>query len=200
MSKLPESFYRREDVEAIARDLLNTVLHTHIDGHTCAARIVETEAYAGTTDRACHAYGGRRTKRTSIMYMPGGHAYVYLIYGLYHLFNVVTHKQEEPYAVLIRAVQPLKGVDIMRERRNHPASPYKLTAGPGLLTRALGITTRDSGIPLTGNRIWLEESDDPAAVSDMCSGPRIGVDYAGPDALLHRRFWLRNNPWVSKKA
>lgn len=200
MPKLPKSFYLRADVENIARELLNTLLYTRIDGHVCAGRIVETEAYAGTQDRACHAYNGRRTKRTEIMYLPGGHAYVYLIYGIHHLFNVVTHRENEPYAVLIRAVEPVCGLETMKKRRNYPRSPYKLTAGPGLLTQAMGITTRDSGIDLTGNRIWLEKGGDTTPEENIAAGTRIGVDYAGKDALLHRRFWLKDNPWVSRKS
>ncbi len=199
MAKLPFSFYRRDDVETIARELLNAVLYTRIDGQLCAGRIVETEAYAGTADRACHAYGGRRTKRTGVMYLPGGHAYVYLIYGIHHLFNVVTHRKDQPHAVLIRALEPLEGVEVMSRRRKRPDNPYKLTGGPGLLTRALGITTRDSGVDLTGDRIWLEESEAPVPEKAILRGPRIGVDYAGADALLHRRYWIKDNPWVSGK-
>ncbi len=199
MAKIPHAFYRREDVENIARELLNTVLYTRIDGKLCAGRIVETEAYAGVSDRASHAFGGRRTRRTEIMYLPGGHAYVYLIYGIHHLFNVVTNVADVPHAVLIRAVQPLEGLEIMAVRRRQPRNPYKLTGGPGLLSQALGITTRDSGIDLTGERIWLEEAVEPLPEQDIARGPRIGVEYAGADALLHRRFWIRENPWVSRK-
>ncbi len=199
MSKIQRSFYLDDDVEALARRLLGLILCTRMDEGLTRGRIVETEAYAGVSDRASHAHGGRRTRRTEIMYLPGGHAYVYLIYGIHHLFNVVTNVADVPHAVLIRAVQPVEGMEIMAARRRHPRNPCKLTAGPGLLSQALGITTRDSGIDLTGERIWLEEAAEPLPERDIARGPRIGVDYAGADARLHRRFWIRDNPWVSRK-
>ena len=145
MSKLQADFYQREDDLLISRELLGKVLYTNFHGELTSGIIVETEAYAGTTDKASHAYGGRRTKRTKIMYSPGGYAYVYLCYGIHHLFNIVTNKENIPHAVLIRAIQPRDGIEIMLQRRNKKKVDHSLTSGPGSLTRALGITVKDLG-------------------------------------------------------
>ncbi len=196
--KLPVQFYLQQDVEQAAEKLLGCLLYTQIDGKRCSGRIVETEAYAGTTDRASHAWNGRRTKRTQVMYRPGGVAYVYLIYGIHALFNVVTNKQDIPHAVLIRAVEPVEGTATMLQRRNMSALNPKLSAGPGLLTRALGITTAHTGLDLQGNRIWIE-SGMSLTDDQIVAGPRIGVDYAGEDALLPRRFGIKDSAWLSRK-
>ncbi len=197
--RLQRSFYCRDDVELIARELLGKMLVTEFDGVRTSGRIVETEAYAGKTDRASHAWNGRRTKRTEIMYCEGGTAYVYLIYGIYALFNVVTNKKDIPYAVLVRGLEPLQGIDVMLRRRGHEKLTPKLSAGPGTLTIALGITTTHHGISLLGNSpIWLEDDGHEVDAEDIAAGPRIGVDYAGKDALLHRRFWVKGNRFVSK--
>jgi len=159
MSKLQADFYQREDVLLISRELLGKVLCTNFHGKLTSGIIVETEAYAGVTDKASHAYGGRRTKRTETMYAKGGSAYVYLCYGIHHLFNIVTNKENIPHAVLIRAIQPLDGIEIMLQRRNKKKVDQSLTAGPGSLTRALGITVKDSGTLLMDNLIWLEDQN-----------------------------------------
>lgn len=182
---LPRSFYTRPDVVRIARELLGKVLVTHMDGVRTAGMISETEAYAGSTDRASHAFDGRRTSRNEPMYGIGGTAYVYLCYGIHHLFNVVTNVEDVPHAVLIRAVEPLEGTDIMRLRRA-PAQPT--TTGPGTLSQALGIKTRHSGLDLLGARIWIEDHGNVIRKSRIIIGPRVGVDYAGEDALLPYRF------------
>ncbi len=145
MSKLPVDFYQREDVITISRELLGKVLCTNVDGKLTTGIIVETEAYAGVTDRASHAYGGRQTRRTKTMYAPGGTAYVYLCYGIHHLFNVVTNMEGVPHAVLIRAIQPQDGIDIMLQRRNMKNLLAKLTSGPGILSKAMGISILNSG-------------------------------------------------------
>ena len=157
--KIARSFYERNDVIEIAKELLGKVLCTDIDGAHAEVLITETEAYAGVTDRASHAYGGRRTKRTEPMYAKGGIAYVYLCYGIHHLFNVVTNREGTPHAVLIRAGEALAGTEKMLERRGKSHIDRTLLGGPGSLAKAMGITTSDTGISLTGSRIWIEDSN-----------------------------------------
>lgn len=186
--KLTEDFYRRDDVVGISRELLGKVLCTRIDRKLTSLVITETEAYAGITDRASHAYGDRRTQRTEPMYAAGGHAYVYLCYGIHHLFNVVTSVEGTPHAVLIRAGRPVEGVRHMLARRNKAIVDKTLLGGPGSTAQALGISTSLTGLSLTGKRIWLEDRGfriDPSSVS---VGPRVGVDYAGEHASLPYRF------------
>jgi len=186
--KLDTSFYTRPDVALIANDLLGKVLCTCFDGKLTEATITETEAYAGATDKASHAYGGRRTKRTEIMYRQGGHAYIYLCYGMYSLFNVVTNVEGVPHAVLIRGAIALSGVDIMLQRAGKKKATDDLLIGPGKLARAMGLHFSQTGVPLSGSAIWIEDRGivvPPAAVQ---ATPRIGVDYAGDDAKLPYRF------------
>ena len=197
MSKLPADFYQREDVLVISRELLGKVLCTNFYGKLTSGIIVETEAYAGVTDKASHAYGGRRTKRTETMYAKGGYAYVYLCYGIHHLFNIVTNKENIPHAVLIRAIQPRDGIEIMLQRRNKKKVNQSLTAGPGSLTRALGITVKNSGTLLMDNLIWLEDQNINYTNQDILATPRVGVQYAGKDAQNPWRFQVENSPWVS---
>jgi DNA-3-methyladenine glycosylase len=186
--KLPQSFYLRDDVVQISRDLLGKVLCTRIAGETTKAVITETEAYAGIDDKASHAYGSRRTKRTEPMYAEGGIAYIYLCYGIHHLFNVVTNKVNVPHAVLIRAATPLQGVDVMLYRRNKTQSGDILLAGPGSMAQALGIHTSHTGVALSGNQIWIEDHKTRVEDSKIVAGPRVGVDYAGEDAGRPYRF------------
>ena len=157
--KLKADFFNREDVVQISKELLGKYLVTHIDGHTCVGLIAETEAYAGITDRACHAFGNRRTQRTEVMYHEGGIAYVYLCYGIHHLFNIVTNKAGIPHAVLIRSLLPVKGIPAMLERRNLPSGNTKnkmagsrISNGPGTLSQAMGMRVTDSGTSLRDNR------------------------------------------------
>lgn len=188
--RLQENFYLHEDVVALAGNLLGKKLVTRIDGMVTAGLINETEAYAGESDRASHAYGGRRTARTEIMYARGGTAYVYLCYGIHSLFNVVTNVAGIPHAVLIRSIVPLEGIETMEERRGMKALRKGFSSGPGTLSRALGIHHRHTGISLRGDTIWLEETGISIPGSKIEKGPRIGVDYAGKDALLPYRFWI----------
>jgi DNA-3-methyladenine glycosylase len=187
---LPIKFYLREDVVEIARDLLGKVLCTTIDGIETKVLITETEAYAGISDKASHAHGDRRTKRTEPMYADGGIAYVYLCYGIHHLFNVVTNVAGTPHAVLVRAAEPLLGTDKMLERRGKQKEDKTLLGGPGSLAKALGITTGDTGCSLTGNRIWIEDSDFRVAEGSVVAGPRVGIDYAQEDVSRPYRFVL----------
>ena len=183
--KLDRSFYTRADVVLIARELLGKVLVTHIDGQRTTGIISETEAYAGIGDRASHAYAGKRTRRNEPMYRNGGTTYVYLCYGIHHLFNVVTNSAEEPHAILIRAIRPLEGIATMTARR---APAKATTGGPGTLSQALGIRTVHSGLDLLGDTIWIEDRGIAIPESTLIIGPRVGVDYAGDDALLPYRF------------
>ena len=199
-NKLPLSFFQSPDVVQIARDLLGKVLCTHDGTSLTAGLITETEAYNGIGDKACHAYNNRRTARTETMYLPGGAAYVYLCYGMHHLFNIVTGAADNPQAVLIRAVEPLDGVAVMALRRQKKAGDYRISAGPGAMSAALGITTADDGTLLDSGRIWLENRSIIINDEDIIASARIGVHYAGEDALLPYRFYLKNNLYVSKRS
>ena len=195
-NKLSQNFYYREDVNLIARELLGMVIFTNIDGQITAGKIVETEAYS-YREKACHAYGHRHTSRTSVMFGAGGHAYVYLCYGIHELFNIVTNQKDTPEAVLIRAVEPVEGWEYMRLRRS--TSDLMLTSGPGKLTKAMGICRKLNGAHLQSDQIWLEDRDFQPNDKEIVQTTRIGVDYAREDALLPWRYYLRNNPFVSKK-
>lgn len=197
--KLPESFYQRQNVVQIAKELLGKTIHTMVDDQHTSAMITEVEAYSGTNDKACHANNGVRTNRTEVMYAKGGHAYVYLCYGIHHLFNVVTNVEDVADAVLIRAVQPLEGVDTMLSRRNRTKVEKTLSSGPGTLSQALAIKTNvHYGEWLLGNRVWIEEGE-VIQEQDIITSTRIGVDYAEEDALKPWRFYIRDNSWISKK-
>jgi DNA-3-methyladenine glycosylase len=183
---LPLEFYRRK-TETVARELLGCTLVHRVNGRRVAGRIVETEAYIGIEDPACHSFGDRRTTRIKSMYLEGGHAYVYLIYGMYHCFNVVTREKGVPEAVLIRAVEPLEGIDLS-------------TNGPGKLCRAMNIDRAScDGLRLNGRELFIEKSTTPLQRSEIQSCARVGVDYAGEAAAWPLRFLIKNNAWVSKR-
>lgn len=196
--KLPKAFYTRPDVVQISRELLGKFLYTNIDGILTGGMIVETEAYSGRNDKACHAHLERRTKRTEIMYAEGGHAYVYLIYGIYSLFNIVTNVEGLADAVLIRAIEPTDGLREMQLRRNLAAIQHNLTGGPGLLTMALGIKTKHYGEDLTGNLIWLEDRGIVIPENEIIASPRVGIAYAEEHVHLPWRFRIKGNKWTSK--
>ena len=185
---LSTTFYTQKDVVNVARDLLGKVLCTDLSGELTAAIIVETEAYEGVTDKASHAFGGRRTKRTEPMFGPGGRAYVYLCYGIHHLFNVVTNTDGTPHAVIIRAGPPLSGLVLMLQRRSKSNADKTLLAGPGSLAKALGITTEHTGVSLVDSHIWIEDQGIEVGDDAVIASPRIGVDYAGDDAQRPYRF------------
>ena len=195
---LPESFYTGANVLTIARQLIGKVLVTRFNDKYTAGMIVETEAYEGATDKASHAWGGRRTSRTEIMYLKGGVAYVYLCYGIHHLFNVVTNDINTPHAVLIRGVEPLEGADVMLLRRKMNSVKPQLTGGPGALSEALGIKTSHTGISLQGPELYIEDRGIKIRQSDIIAGTRVGVAYAAEHALLPYRFYLKDNKFVSK--
>jgi len=187
-------------VVQVAQDLLGKYLYTTIGGILTGGMIVETEAYSGVNDKACHSHLSRRTQRTEIMYHQGGVAYVYLVYGIYYLFNIVTNVEGSADAVLIRAIEPEEGVAEMLLRRNMPTIKPNLTAGPGVLSIAMGINKKLYGADLTGDTIWIEDKGIEVPAEGIAIGPRVGVDYAGEDALLPWRFWLKGNKWVSRKG
>lgn len=192
-------FYDRPDVLAIARELLGKIIVTNFNGALTTARIVETEAYAGVIDKASHAYGGRRTARTEVMYREGGVAYVYLIYGIHQMFNIVTNKADIPHAILIRGAEPLLGIPFMLQRTGKTKVDFTLTRGPGNVSKALGFNTGHTGLSLLGDECYLASDGFVPAEEDIVATPRIGVDYAGADALLPYRFIIRNNKYVSGK-
>ena len=195
--KLSEDFYRRTNVVKIARDLLGKVLYTRVDGVVTGGTIVETEAYSWK-ERGCHAYGARKTARNAIMFGEGGYSYVYMCYGIHYLFNVVTNREDTPEAVLIRALEPLTGIDLMKVRRGMFNNGFHLTSGPGKLTKALGIGRSFNGKSLLDDDIWIEDPGMKLADKNIVASERIGIDYAGEDARLPWRFSVKGNVWVSK--
>jgi DNA-3-methyladenine glycosylase len=197
--KLPRAFYTRRNVLTIARDLLGKLLVVpDEDGRRVSGMIVEVEAYRGPEDRASHAFGGRRTKRTETMYREGGNAYVYFVYGMYYQFNVVCNVPDIPHAILVRALEPVEGIELMRERR-HRQPDHNLTNGPGKLCIALNIDRALNGADLLGDRVWIEDYQSVPA-RRIAKGPRIGIDYAQEWIDKPWRFWIRDNSYVSRKA
>lgn len=190
--KLGTDFFERSDVVDIARELIGKKLVTHFDDDLTSGIITETEAYNGIVDRASHAFGGKRTSRTEIMYGSAGIAYVYLCYGIHSLFNVVTNKKDVPHAVLVRAIYPLEGIERIRARRKVKLPLKKICGGPGTVSQGLGIHFSHSGMQLTGNKIWVEDLGIKIKSADITAGPRVGVDYAGEDAQLPYRFILKS--------
>lgn len=188
---LPLSYYRHHDVLFLSRDLLGKFLFTHIDSVTTGGMIIETEAYRGVEDRASHAYGNRRTKRTEVMFQEGGVCYIYQCYGIHFLFNVVTHEENTPHAILIRAIYPLVGIETMLKRRNKKQIDRSLCDGPGTLTQALGIGLKHNSLALDGQIIWIEDRHINIPSEAIEVGPRVGVEYAQEDALLPWRFRLK---------
>lgn len=198
--KLPPSFYKQPDVVKVARSLLGKVVCTKVkDQPVTSGMIVETEAYCGRGDKASHANNNTRTQRTETMYKTGGIAYIYLCYGIHHLMNVVTNTAEKADAVLIRAIQPHEGVEVMQQRRGSDSKGPSLTGGPGRLTQALGVTTELDGINLGGDKVWIEDQGKRYLEEEITKTTRVGVDYAGEDALLPWRFYPSQNKWVSQK-
>jgi DNA-3-methyladenine glycosylase len=198
MPKLPYSFYQQEDVVGLAMSLLGKQLFTLINGELTGGTIVETEAYNGVIDKASHAYGGRFTTRTSTMYEAGGISYVYLCYGIHHLFNVVTATKGTPHAVLIRGLEPIVGIDTMLTRRKMQSLAARITAGPGALAQALGIDKKLNARDLLGGEIWIEDKGITFTANQIVASPRVGVAYAEDHALLPYRFYLKGNKYVSK--
>lgn len=195
--KLTQDFFVQEDVVKIGRQLIGKFLFTKIDGMLTGGMIVETESYKGAEDRACHAFGNRRTKRTEVMYQRGGVAYIYLCYGIHSLLNIVTAKENVPHAILIRAIEPFYGIETMLRRRGFSSLKTTLTSGPGSLTVALGIHLGHNGESLLGNRIWIEDQGTIIEDNQIIASPRVGIAYAGKDAKLPWRFRRKNSKWTS---
>ena len=199
MQKLRLSFYLGNDVLKISKELLGKVLVTNWNNEYTSGRIVETEAYAGETDKASHASKGR-TARTEIMFNEGGKAYVYLCYGVHQMFNIVTNKEGIPDAILIRAVEPIDGIDIMLERTGKKKADETLTRGPGNVGKAFGFHTSQCGLLLNSDELFIADDGFKVSRSKIVSSPRIGVDYAGKHAALHYRFFVKGSKYVSGKA
>ncbi|PJJ79048.1 DNA-3-methyladenine glycosylase [Mucilaginibacter auburnensis] len=196
--KIPTSFYERNDVVALARELLGKHLFTCINGVITGGYIVETEAYNGINDKAAHSYGGRLTQRTKTMFASGGIAYVYLCYGIHEMFNIVVSNEGDPCAILIRAIHPTIGLDDMLTRRKMLIAKHNITSGPGSVGQALGIDRKLNGLSLQSDVLWLEDNGLSFTDDQIAAVPRVGVAYAKEDALLPYRFYVKGDPYVSK--
>lgn len=196
--KLPDSWYHDEDVVKLSKALLGKYLFTRIDGIITGGYIVETEAYNGAVDKASHAYGNRKTNRTSVMFEQGGIVYIYLCYGIHEMLNIVTSGTGHAQAILIRAIHPTEGIETMLARKKMPALKSNITRGPGSVAKALGISRAINAISLQSDVIWIEDRGLTFPGESIAAAPRIGVDYAGEDALLPYRFYIKGDPYVSK--
>nr|WP_042287930.1 DNA-3-methyladenine glycosylase [Nonlabens ulvanivorans] len=198
--KLTILYYQHHDVVELSRDLIGKKIVSNINGELTSGIITETEAYRGYDDKACHAHLGRFTDRTKVMYEPGGVAYVYLCYGIHYLFNIITNTDGNADAILIRAIEPVKGIDIMLKRRNKEKLDKTLTSGPGNFSKAFALDKSHYGADLTGDEVWIEKNDLLRfRESDITSTTRIGIDYAGDDKNLPWRFYLNTSKYVSKR-
>ena len=200
MSILPKSFYTRTDVVKVSKELLGKLLVSRINGVLTAGTIVETEAYRAPDDKACHAYQNKRTPRTEVMFHEGGCAYVYICYGIHHLFNVVSGEKDMAHVILIRGIEPIKGVEHMMERRGLNQLKPALTAGPGSLSKALGIKKELSGVSLLDrkSKIWIEDQGLNIDKNEIVAGPRVGMSTAEECSHWPWRFRIKGNKWSSK--
>ena len=199
MEKLSKNFYRRKDVLQIARELIGKVLVTNINGVKASGMIVEVEAYAGVEDKASHAYNNKRTKRNEMMYAGAGVTYIYLCYGLHNMVNVVTNEEGVPHAILIRALEPMQGIESMLQRTGKQVADYSLTRGPGNVAKAMGISMAHNGFSLSSKEINICSSSFSLDENSIAQSPRIGIDYAGDCKLLPYRFFVKENKYVSGK-
>ncbi len=194
--KLPREFYA-QPVLTVARQCIGKILVHRTEEGEAAGRIVEAEAYRGPLDLAAHSRRGLHSKRTAAMFGPPGHAYIYLLYGISWAMNIVVASEGKPHAVLIRALEPVRGIELMARRRGKPVTSRELSNGPGKLTSALAITGADYGRDLCGEELFLEESDDDIPRGRIGRSSRINVDYAGEWATLPWRFYEKGNRYVS---
>ncbi len=198
ITKLPPEFYRQEDVVLVARQLLGKHVYSLIDGQLTGGIIVETEAYKGPEDRGSHAYNGKRTPRNEMMYAAGGLAYMYICYGIHDMLNIVTGLAGTSHAALIRAIEPIEGVDVMRTRRHLFNRDIRLCQGPGALAKAMGLTKIHNGIDLQDNVIWLEDHGLMYTDDRIVSSARVGMNFDGPFKTIPWRFYVKGNPFVSR--
>lgn len=197
MKKLPHSFYQREDTVLIARELLGKKVFSMAGGLLTGGIIIETEAYRGPEDRGSHAFNNRRTNRTEIMYAAGGVAYMYICYGIHDMLNVVTGPADSSHAILIRALEPTTGIEIMRERRKIFDKDTRLCQGPGALAQALGLNKMFNGKSLQGSDLWIENNE-PVPDDQIVSSARVGMNFDGPYKTIQWRFYIRGNRYVSR--
>lgn len=197
--KISNEFYQRENVVLIASELLGKYLYTNIDGQLTAGLIVETEAYKGPEDLGSHAYNHRRTPRNETMYAAGGIAYMYICYGIHDMLNIVTGAENSSHAVLIRALEPIVGLEIMRERRKIFNDDTRLCKGPGALAKAMGLNKRHNGISLQGDQLWLEDKEVQIVAEKVVAAPRIGLNIAEPYKSIPWRFYIGGNRFISRK-
>jgi DNA-3-methyladenine glycosylase len=196
---LSRNFYEGDDILAISKSLLGKKLCTNIEGDFTSGIIVEAEAYKAPEDKASHAYGNKITPRTKTMFSGPGTGYVYIIYGMYHLFNVISGPVGTAHCILIRAIEPLDGIDIMQRRRGMPKLQKSLTNGPGKFSIAMGIHKNFDGTDLTHKSdIWIEEAWPEVDESEIIVGPRVGMSTAEECSNWPFRFRIRNNKWTSK--
>jgi DNA-3-methyladenine glycosylase len=197
-SALPLAFYQRPDVLTIARELLGKHVFTQLDGELTGGRIVETEAYRHEGDPSITLHLQRKAKQAQALYQPGGHAYLYTVYRVHTLFNLTVNDAAHPDAVLIRAIEPLVGIDVMQHRRGLAKVARNLTAGPGVLSQALGLTPALNGELLTGPHIWFEDAGEIIADDNVLASSRVGLEYAGEEAVaLPWRFRVKDSKWTS---
>lgn len=195
--KLSREFYTQTDVIGLSKKLLGKYLCTNIKGKYCSGMIVETEAYKAPEDHGSHAFGNLRTARTEAMFAKGGSAYVYLIYGIYKLFNVITHKEGVAHAILVRAIEPVEGTETMLYRRKMKDMKKNLCSGPGLLTQALGIDMTHNKTDLTGKMLWIEDRGKYIPPEQVICSPRVGLNISEPYKSIPWRFRIKDNPWTS---
>jgi len=198
---LAPSFYQRDDVLAISKELLGKHIYTSFDGIITGGVIVETEAYRAPDDKACHAYGNKLTERTKTMFLEGGTLYVYISYGMHRMINVVTSTNGKAHAILVRAVEPIKGIDKILQRRQHDELKYNTMNGPGKSAMALGVEECHDGSFLCNKDcgIWIEDVGSIIKDNEIVIGPRVGMSiHTGVDAHRPWRFYIKDNKWVSR--
>ncbi len=197
-NKLPLSFYQRDDVVQISRELLGKYVYSDINGVLCGGIIVETEAYCGPLDRGSHAFNGRRTPRNETMYGPGGIVYMYICYGIHDMLNIVSGTEGMSHAILIRAIEPVAGLEAMRERRNIFNNDTKLCQGPGSLAKAMGLSKVHNGLDLQKDVIWIEDKGLDYPKEEIIASARVGMNFEGPYKTIPWRFYIKGNPNVSR--
>ena len=196
---IPKNYYQNQDILFLAKDLLGKVLCTDFNGEYCEAKIIETEAYKAPEDKGSHAYQNLRTKRTETMFQAGGHAYVYLCYGIHSMVNVVTGPENLAHAILIRAVEPMNNIQIMKDRVKTKKKDFLLGSGPGNVCKAMGISTDNNGVELfKKGKIWIKDSKEIIDQSNIVASPRVGIAYAEQWAHKKWRFYIKDHPSVSK--